>query len=158
VLAFSLSLNISAQSTDKELDQVELMKQWIGTWESEIGDDSVSIFRCTPLNNGLQLIQEEKSNRNTYTTYIGIMGLSDDKKMIMMSMLIPNGTTVLDVGKFVKKNKYIADRYIGDITHATNQIMVEFSPESITARWKWRGKGMNWPKEWGPEMTYKKID
>lgn len=157
-LAFSLSLNISAQSTEKELDQVELMKQWIGTWESEIGDDSVSIFKCTPLNNGLHLIQEEKSNGNTYATYRGVAGFSDDKNMILMSFLTPSGTALLDVGKFVEKNKYIADRYFGDITHATNQLMVEFSPESVTARWKWRGKGMNWPKEWSPGMTYKKID
>jgi len=110
------------------------------------------------LNNGLHFIQEEKFNGNTYATYRGVMGLSDDKKMIMMPFLIPDGTTVLDVGKFVEKNKYIADRYIGDITYAASQLMVEFSPGSLTVRWKWRGNGMNWPKEWGPEMIFKKID
>jgi hypothetical protein len=34
------SLYTSAQSANEELDQVELMKQFIGTWECEIGKDT----------------------------------------------------------------------------------------------------------------------
>ena len=36
-LGFSMSLN--AQSSEQDLDQVELMKQLIGTWEVESGVD-----------------------------------------------------------------------------------------------------------------------
>ena len=32
---------ILAQTTETKLDQVELMKQFIGTWEAEIGDNTI---------------------------------------------------------------------------------------------------------------------
>jgi hypothetical protein len=158
VLAFNVSHCLFAQSSEVELNQAELMKQWIGTWEMEIGEDSVSIMTVTSFNNGLYFTQEEKADGNPYQTWKGFLGLSDDKEMIISSALTLNGVTFFDLGKFVEKNKYIADRYFGNLTHAASQLMIEFAPESITARFKWRGQGMMWPEEWGPAMTFKKID
>ena len=157
-LAFSLSLNTSAQSTEKKLDQAELMKQWIGTWEMEIGGDSVMVMKVTPHNNGIFFIQEEKVNGNVYNSWKGSTGLSADKNMIMGSALTSNGILFIDIGKFVEEDKFISDRYVGNTTHAASQVMIKFSNESLTARFKWRGEGMNWPDEWGPKMTFKKLD
>ena len=157
-LAFCFSLNISAQSTEKELDQAELMKQWIGNWVMEMGGDSTFVMKTTAFNNGNHFVQEQKVNGNVVATWKGTSGLSADKNMIMSSALDLNGILFIDMGKFVEKHTFIADRYFGNTTHAAAQLMVKFPPEAITVQFKWRGEGMNWPNEWGPKMIFKKID
>lgn len=42
-----------AQTTPTELDQVELMKQFIGTWKGEFGDNSIFTCENKPFANGL---------------------------------------------------------------------------------------------------------
>jgi hypothetical protein len=86
------------------------------------------------------------------------MGLSDDKKMNRSQAIVLNGTNLFDRGKFVDVNKCIVDRYFGNTAHAASQVMFDFSPGSFTIRFKWRGEGMNWPKEWSQAMSFKKID
>ena len=36
--------NVKNTETSKELNQVELMKQFIGTWKAEIGKDTIAYF------------------------------------------------------------------------------------------------------------------
>jgi len=44
VLFFLINTNgMKAQTTEKKLDQVELMKQFIGTWKGEFGENSIFI-------------------------------------------------------------------------------------------------------------------
>ncbi|MCK5367326.1 MAG: hypothetical protein KAQ62_02210 [Cyclobacteriaceae bacterium] len=158
-LAFSLSLNISAQSTEKELDQVELMKQFIGTWEAETGKDSVTVLLFTPINNGLHILQEDKANEETYVTYKGVFGLSDDKQMIFGAAPAPDGTMIIDYGKFETKNKYKIDRYLGNTSHVAQMLEWEFlTPGSFVIRAKWRGNGMTWSEDWVEWFTFNKID
>jgi hypothetical protein len=42
-----------AQTTPTELDQVDLMKQFIGTWRGEFGDSSIFICENKPFGNGI---------------------------------------------------------------------------------------------------------
>ena len=44
---------IQAQTTQTKLDQVELMKQFIGTWKGEFGDNSIFICENKPFANGI---------------------------------------------------------------------------------------------------------
>ena len=43
---------VKASDTPKELNQVELMKKWIGTWKNEIGQDSTVISEFIPIGKG----------------------------------------------------------------------------------------------------------
>ena len=163
VLCFSLlsclSLNLFAQPAEKELDQAELLKQFIGTWEADNGKDSVVVLNCTPFNNGLFCFQEDKANGKTYLSYKVVFGLSDDKEMIIAAAPVPNGTMLIDFGKFVEKDKYVADRYLGNKTHVASQMEWEFlTPESFIVRAKWRGNGMSWPEDWNDWFTFNKIE
>jgi hypothetical protein len=54
VLCSSISLN--AQSSEQELDQVELMKQFIGTWVAETGKDSTVVWEAIPMGKGYEHI------------------------------------------------------------------------------------------------------
>ena len=154
-----LSLKLYSQSSDEKLNQAELLKQFLGTWEAEIGKDSVAVLQCTPLNNGFLVVQEDKANGTTYATYQGVFGLSDDKEMIIAAAITPNGMMIIDFGRFVEKDKYVIDRYLGNTTHVANHLEWEFStPESFIVRSKWRGNGMTWPEEWSNWFTFNKIN
>ena len=158
-LFFCFSLKLSAQSIEEELDQAELLKQFIGTWEAETGKDSVSVLLFTPINNGLHVLQEDKANGETYVTYKGVFGLSDDKQMILGAAPAPDGTMIIDYGKFETKNKYKNDRYFGNTSHVSQMLEWEFlTPGSFVIRAKWRGIGMTWPKDWVERFTFNKID
>lgn len=156
---FGLSLNLSAQSAEEELDQVELLKQLIGTWEADIGQDSVSVIVFTPVNNGVHIVQEYKANGETYLTLKGVLGFSADKQMMYEAFIGPNGTFILDKGRFETKTKYKVDRYYGNTSHAAQMIEWELlTPESIVGRGKWRGDGMTWTPEWNEwGTTFKKV-
>ena len=152
-------MGINAQSSEKELDQAELMKQLLGTWEAETGKDSVTVLLFTPVNNGLHILQEDKANGTTYATYQGVFGLSDDKEMIISAAIIPDGTMIIDYGKFETKNKYNIDRYLGNTSHVAVMLEWEFlTPGSFVVRAKWRGNGMTWPEDWVEWFTFNKID
>ena len=43
------SLTLLAQSAEEELDQVELLKQFIGTWKAEVAEDTVVILKFVPI-------------------------------------------------------------------------------------------------------------
>lgn len=154
-----LSLKLYSQSSDEKLNQAELLKQFLGTWEADIGKDSVVALQFTTLNNGLLIVQEDKANGIPYVTYQGIIGLSDDKEMIIATAITPNGMMIIDFGKFVEKDKYVIDRYLGNTTHVAYQMEWEFStPESFIVRSKWRGNGMTWPEEWSYWFTFNKTN
>ena len=158
-LIFGLSLNLSAQSNEKELDQAELLKQFIGTWQAESGKDSVLVIEFTPQFKGLYAVQENKADGKTYATYKGVIGLSDSKEMTIGAFIDNDGTMIFDIGKFVTKNKYASERYFGNVTHAATSLEWELTtPETFVARFKWRGKGMTWPCDWGWDITFRRID
>lgn len=161
IMALCFSLSVAAQSSDKTLDQAESVKQFIGTWEAELGEDTITTIKWTPLNmnNGLDVIQEFKANGNVFATSKVIIGLSEDKEMLINAIILTDGTICIDYGKFVSKKKYIIERYMGNTIHAISHLEFEFlTPESFVLRGKWRGNGMTWPDNWLWENTFRKID
>ena len=52
VLLSCLFTNLYSQSAEVELDQLELMKQFIGKWAAEAGKDSTWLWEITPSNKG----------------------------------------------------------------------------------------------------------
>ena len=54
ILFILINMNkTQAQTTEKKLDQVELMKQFIGTWKGEFGDNSVFFCENKQFANGI---------------------------------------------------------------------------------------------------------
>ena len=153
-----LSLNLSAQSSEDELDQVELIKQFQGTWEWNMGKDTLTLLSFTPQNDGFLFVQENKANGEAYETFKGVIGFSNDKQMIYVAGTTRDGTLILDNGKFETKTTCTFDRYYGNTSHAAEMVQWEFlTPESCVARAKWRGDGMAWPTDWNDWGTLKKV-
>jgi len=52
------SFGIQAQNQKPKLNQIELMKQWIGSWKNESGKDSTSIYDFKPFNKAYEVYYE----------------------------------------------------------------------------------------------------
>ena len=90
VLCFSGNLN--AQASENELDQVELMKQLIGKWESDRGKvDSTIVWEIIPWNKGYETSFKLKAKGEVYYSYKGIWGFNRENTKMDIYYLSQNG-------------------------------------------------------------------
>jgi hypothetical protein len=129
LLLCSFSLCVFSQSEQKDLDQVKLVKQLIGTWEADIAQDTVVILEFTQVGTGMYAIQEMKAKGKTYETTSGIMGFSDGKLSIISAILWADGSITQDIGKFVSTDKLVFERFANDQKHARMLIELEFQSQ-----------------------------
>jgi len=45
---------LQAQTTQTKLNQIELMKQFIGSWKIDLGKDTTGFWECKPFGTGLE--------------------------------------------------------------------------------------------------------
>jgi hypothetical protein len=157
-LLFGFSLNLLSQSTDQELDQLELLKQFAGTWELPVSDDSIIVATMTLFGDGMFFKQENKANGITYSSYLGLWGLSPDKKTIESVGLDESGNIMYSVGKFVSPKKYVSeDNYDNPYPVRISEFEFE-SPVSIIYRIKGRGEDLSWDCDWRYTFKLTKLD
>lgn len=157
-LLYCFSTTLYAQSAEEELDQVKLMKQFIGTWEMPMGENSSYILKFVPVGNAMYLMEENKENGVTTLSSVGVWGVSPDRNTITSAAVENSGVISFDYGKFVSANKFLTERYRDDQKHPTWIHEIEIlSSESFTIRAKRRGEQMTWDAEWGERATFNKL-
>ena len=136
-----ISLTLSAQSAENELDQVELMKQYFGKWAAEAGKDSTWLWEITPSNNGYVHAFYLKVKGKTVETMPGIIGFGSEYKTTNMFILYQDGFISRDIGGFVSDNKYIAERFYPQDNKAVLGTWEStlLTPDKFTATWKVEG-------------------
>jgi hypothetical protein len=69
---------IQAQTAQTKLNQMELMRQWVGTWKGNIGIDTIFICECKPFNKGFELYLKNEVNGKVVIDWKTLVGY--DKK------------------------------------------------------------------------------
>lgn len=159
LIIISFSLSVSAQSNENELDQVKLIKQWEGTWESIIGEDSIVIFKIMPLGKGFHMMAEWKAHGKTYYSSAALMGLINESKTIVTHIIWQNGFMASEIGRFVSDTKMKAERFIeGQPYHATLLSETEFvNPDSFTMTYYIRGQNITWEPQAEAKWTFTRV-
>ena len=68
VFLFFSTIKIKAQTNQKSLKQFELMKQFIGTWNDNMGKDTTTIWELTPFGNAMESnFNSTTKGKNLYT-------------------------------------------------------------------------------------------
>ncbi len=157
-LMIGFSVTLSAQSSEEELDQVELMKQFIGTWKAEVAEDTIVILKFVPIGGALGHTMEVMAKDTIFYTRPGIYGFSHDKKTVRFAGVDGDGIMSFDYGRFVTDKKYIAEVFQDNTKHPQGiEEVIFISSESFTSHFKWRGEKMTWDIEWTPTLTFNKI-
>ena len=134
-------MDLYAQSSENELNQVELMKQFIGKWEAEAGKDSTWLWEITPSNKGYVHAFHLKVNGKTVATQPGIIGFADEYRTTNLLILYEDGFISRDIGRFVSDHTYVAERFYpqDEKTASGTWDCIFLTPDQFTATWKVNG-------------------
>jgi hypothetical protein len=145
LIALCFSINLNAQSSEKDLDQVELMKQIEGTWIQEIGGDSTVTVKFIQFEKGYEIVANFQAKGETYSSGKGIVGFSGEDQMIVMYWLWSDGRLIGDFGKFVIDTQINWERYTGDHKHVLCKYETKFiNPDKFINTWRCRGMKDTW--------------
>ena len=145
LIALCCSMSVNAQSSETDLNQVELMKQYIGTWKAEIVADTTAIVEIIPSEKGYVINVYYQAKGVTYNTGKGIIGFAKNNTLVNWYTLWSGGGVSRDFGKFVSEDKITWERYNADHNHVTGIIEGSFkSADKLIHIWKWRGMKDTW--------------
>lgn len=119
-LSFLLTqAEIKAQPKQAKLNQIEFYKQFVGTWQAEVGADSLEVRECREYGAAFvievsRLIKGEKS-----PFYINNISFDSNDGKFKGFLLYPNGGYFTWIGNFSNKNSF------------SGKIVFNFMPEVV---------------------------
>jgi hypothetical protein len=151
-LVFCLN-GLQAQTPQTKLNQVELMKQWLGTWQTTVNKDTVETWEAKPYGKALIITVSYTTKGNKYDSYVCNIGYDDRDDKIKGFNLSPNTDFVTWIGIFTTDKKFNADAldtFKPDIVWWKNEIEFKTPTELVV-------RGFNTLGVKTGEWTYKKI-
>ncbi len=158
LIALCISVSLQAQSSQGELDQVELMKQFIGTWKAELGEDTTVTWDVTPNGKGYKESLNYQAKGETYTTTEGIIGYTLENRNVTRYVLFPNGMMVRLRGGFDSDSKMYWELYTVYENKVIASLTFEFiTPDKIKVIYMNKGYEETWDNANGFEFTYLRV-
>ncbi len=96
---------IQAQTTVSQLDQVTLIKQFIGIWQNEFAPDTSIIWEFKSYGKGLETTYKITTKGKTLREAKQLVGFDSIFEKFTNFTLISNGRIVVFTGKFTSDNK-----------------------------------------------------
>ena len=145
IFAICFSFSATAQSSGMNLDQVELMKQFSGTWKTEVGEDTTFIWEIIPFGKGYEAIGNWKAKGETYSTIKSVFGFADKMKKVNMFHLYQGGIITRALGEFVSENKIVMEFLNFDHSNILAKWESSFStPDKFKITYNWKGGAETW--------------
>jgi hypothetical protein len=135
VFLFVCSMGMLAQTSQTQLNQLELMKSSIGTWQATVSKDTVEVwdyqqYGKTFIINVFQIVKGQKN-----PLYINNMGFDSKGDKFKGYVLYSSGNYLTWIGFFKAENNFMVD------------IVDNFAPEKVWAKYAMihvSAKEMNW--------------
>ena len=101
---------IQAQTTQTKLNQVELLKQFIGSWKFDWGKDTTGLFEIKPFGTGLECYYNSVNKGKILMEAKQLWGY--DKKIDKIVYVnLEDGNITIGAVWFISNNKYITIPY-----------------------------------------------
>jgi len=158
IIALCFSLSVAAQSSEKSLDQTELMKQFTGTWMAELEEGGTLIWEIIPLGKGYEQNLFWKSDGETYRTDKGIIGFPGNGGVEMIFLWSRDGEVSRDYGEFESEKRIIFKRF--NIEHTRVYSIFDYNfitSDKIKMIWKSRGDEESWDNAEVSEWIWTKV-
>jgi hypothetical protein len=128
------SIGLQAQTTDAKLNQVELMKQFIGTWKS-VEKDTTFIWECKSFGEALEFTIKDETKGKVTIGAKSVMGYDKENDRLIESVIQDNSPEIfLCPCWFTSTNTFIQIMWkdISNPEKANLKWTVEFtSPDSF---------------------------
>lgn len=108
-LAFAIlfySTGIEAQRPQPKLNQLELYKQFTGTWQAEIGADSVEVRECREYGLSFVIDVYQVIKGKKIPVYINNISFDSNEGKFKGFLLYPNGAYFTWIGQFTNNNYF----------------------------------------------------
>ena len=136
VFMFYCKNEIQAQNTQIKLNQVEWMKQFLGSWKAEIGKDTAFIMECNSFYNGSDFYLKRESKGKIIFEQKTLMGYDKNSdKIIECAINNSSKQIILMAAWFTSVNKCeeVLFKDIANPDIAKNKWIFEFkSPDLLT--------------------------
>ena len=131
-LLFCLN-GLQAQTTQTKLNQVELMKQFIGTWESDGNKDTICYWDIKPFGTGYEGYFKYVTNGRIVTEGKELWGYDKRIDKCIMSEMLKGMDIELYATWFSSKNKCVMFLYsdISNTEKASSKWEVEFTSPDV---------------------------
>ena len=118
------STGIHAQTAKTQINQLELMKRFIGTWQINVGKDTVEVWDCQPYGEGfiINVYRIIKGEKNPY--YINNVGFDSLDGKFKGYVLWPSGDYMTWIASYNAEKKFKVD------------LVVNFNPGAVWARYE----------------------
>jgi hypothetical protein len=129
---------IQAQTTQPELNQVELMKQFIGTWKYDTNKDTVYTADFKPYGNGgLEFSLKGVTKGKVWLDMKELWGYDKKRDKIVVAGLMKDSPNImLQAAWFTAKNKYeqVPLEFASDPEHAGFKVLFELKLPDLVLR------------------------
>jgi hypothetical protein len=126
---------IQAQTTQTKLNQVELMKQLVGTWKSEAFQDTIWSGECKSFGNGLEWSSKTELKGKIIREGRALMGYDKKSdKLIECDLSNSSPDIILYSMWFTSANKF-EGILLKDVSHPENALIMKYefkSPDLFT--------------------------
>ena len=143
---------LQAQSTDAKLNQVELMKQFVGIWQGKAGKDTVVIWECQQYGNAfVSTIRRLVNKKESFLLSENWVFSPREGKFIGFTML-PSGNYMTWISSFITEKKWTGDyllKYNTDEVIGKFELTLDTPTEIIATTFNKDGVTMrvnNWSK------------
>jgi hypothetical protein len=110
-LESSVRQNAKNSETSKELNQVELSKQWIGTWKCDISKDTIGLWVETSYGTGLEGNFKYVSKGKTVMEGKEFYGYDNKSDKCIAAQMIKGKDIEIFAFWFISKNKWVQIPY-----------------------------------------------
>jgi hypothetical protein len=159
LIALCFSVSTAAQSSQQDLDQAELMKQFIGTWKVELNEDREELFKITPYGKGYEIFINRKAKGESLATFKGIACFTAENRKVNWFILDPKtGIPSRYLGEFVTEDKLVMEQYNYDHSRIFSKWEVNFLTQNkFKAIVKRRGEEGTWDNPKVGEHIYTRV-
>src|SRR4030042_177985 len=127
------SNGIQAQTTKQKLNQVELMEQLIGTWQANVGNDTIEVWECQQYGKAFIINVHQVIKGQKIPLYINNLGFSSKEDKFKGYTLWSDGAYSTWIGLFNTEKKFSTD------------MVQDFNPKTTYAKFE---SVIENPKEW----------
>jgi hypothetical protein len=96
---------VQAQDVQSKLNQIELMKQFIGTWKCELARDTFLITETKPFGTGMISKSQIFTKNNVIDSVIQVFGFDKKADKFIMAELIKSSQTIEICSTWFTSNK-----------------------------------------------------
>lgn len=132
LIAFLLLLScaLQGQTTQQKLNQVSLMKKWIGTWKSEIGRDTFEIQDIMPYGDAIvddySLVTKDK----TFVSVKSVWGYDKTSDKFICASISKSSPDISFIAFWFTSETTCGEVYFKDISN----------PDKASIKWKYEFK------------------